>query len=113
MSGNVWVKSGRVMNLFSGSGVTSTGAGSFVYKDSPKASFHATVIGTGTVTAVIDIEYSNDGTYALETKGGTITLSGSTYSSDGLTSDSPWKYVRANVTSISGTNATVQVTMGV
>lgn len=110
---NVWVKSGKVMNLFPGSGVTSTGAGNFVYKDAPKATFQAIVSGTGAVTATVTIEYSNDGVNACSTVGGTITLSGTTSSTDGFTSDAPWKYVRANVTAVSGTGATVQVYMGV
>lgn len=111
---NVWVKSGHVRNLFSGSGVTITGAGSFVYKDSPDATFQATVSGTGVVTATVTIEFSNDGTNVCSTVGGTITLSGTTSDSDGFTTQSaPWKYVRANVTAISGTGATVQVLMGV
>jgi len=94
-------------------GVTVTGAGAFIYKDAPKATFQATVVGTGAVTATVTIEYSNDGTYVCSTVGGTITLSGTTSSTDGFTSDSPWKFVRANVTAISGTGATVTVTMGV
>lgn len=111
---NVWIKSGHVRNLFSGSGVTTTGAGSFLYKDSPDATFQATVSGTGAVTATVTIEYSNDGTNVIGTVGGTITLSGTTSATDGFTSqNAPWKFVRANVTSISGTGATVQVYMGV
>ena len=110
---NVWVKCGHVRNLFSGSGVTTTGAGSFLYKDSPNATFQAIVSGTGAVSATVDIEYSNDGVNALDTVGGTITLSGTTSNTDGFTSTAPWKFVRANVTAISGTNATVQVYMGV
>lgn len=111
---NVWIKCGHVRNLFTGSGVTTTGAGSFLYKDSPDATFQAIVSGTDVVTATVDIEYSNDGVNALDTPGGTITLSGTTSHSDGFTSqNAPWKYVRANVTAVSGTDATVQVYMGV
>jgi hypothetical protein len=45
---------------------------------------------------------------------GTITLSTGTglTASDGFSSTTAWKYARANVTAISGTNATVQVWMG-
>jgi hypothetical protein len=110
---NVWVKSGKVMNLYADPGKQTTGASSLVYKDSPYATFQAVVTGTGAVTATVTIEYSNDGTNVLSTVGGTITLSGTTTASDGFTSTSPWKYVRANVTAISGTGATVQVYMGV
>lgn len=111
MGQNVWVKSGFARNLFPGTGTTSTGAGNLVYKDSPKATFQATVTGTGAVSATVTIEYSNDGVYVCDTVGGTISLSGTTSNTDGFTSDAPWKYVRANVTALSGTNATVQVTM--
>lgn len=113
MGQNVWVKSGHVRNLFSGDGVIVTGAGSFLYKDSPYSTFQATVSGTGAVSATVTIEYSNDGTNVCSTVAGTIALSGTTSNTDGFTSTAPWKYVRANVTAISGTDATVQVYMGV
>lgn len=110
---NVWLKSGKVYNLL-GDGVLVTGAGNAVYKDSPHATFQATVVGTGAVTATVDIEVSNDGTYWADTAAGTITLSGTTSHSDGFTTTSaPWKYVRANVTAVTGTGATVTVSMGV
>ena len=108
---NVWVKSGSVRDIMSGA--TSTGAGNAHFKDSPYASFQATVSGTGAVTATVDIEVSNDGTNWCDTAAGTITLSGTTSATDGFTTTSPWKYVRANVTAISGTGATVSVKMGV
>lgn len=111
---NTWLKSGTVRNMFSGSGVTITGAGNAIYKDSPHATFQAVVTGTGAVTATVTIECSNDGATWLSTVAGTITLSGTTSSNDGFTTTAaPWKYVRANVTAISGTSATVQVYMGV
>ena len=112
MSGNVWLKSGKIYNML-GTGVTTTGAGTQIYKDSPYSTFHAVVAGTGTVYATISIEVSNDGTTWCSTPMGTITLSGTTSSADGFTSEAPWKYVRANVTAISGTGATAQVYMGV
>ena len=113
MSNNVWIKSGKVYNLFPDPGVTSTSTGNGVYKDSPFATFQATVIGTGTVTATVQIQCSNDGTNWCSTVLGTITLSGTTSSADGFTTQAPWKFVRAVVTAISGTGATVQVLMGV
>jgi hypothetical protein len=111
--GNVWIKCGAVRNLLTEPGRTTTGTGNFVYKDSPLACFQGVVSGTGAVTATINIEYSNDGINACSTVAGTISLSGTTVSSDGFTSEAPWKFVRANVTAISGTGATVQVYMGV
>ncbi len=113
MSGrNVWVKSGSTRDIMVDK--TTTGAGSAHFKDSPHATFQATVTGTGAVTATVDIEVSNDGTNWADTAAGTITLSGTTTHSDGFTTtNAPWKYVRANVTAISGTGASVDVVMGV
>ncbi len=109
--GNVNVKSGYVHTIMVGK--TTTGAGDWKYKDSPYAAFQAIVTGTGAVTATVDIEMSNDGVNVVDTAAGTITLSGTTSHSDGFTTNSPWKYVRANVTAISGTNASVEVLMSV
>lgn len=113
MSGNVWVKSGKVMNLFPEPGVTTTVTGGGLYKDSPNATYQAVVSGTGAVTATVVIDVSNDNANWLDTVMGTITLSGTTSDSDGFTTNAPWKYVRARVTAISGTGATVQVYTGV
>lgn len=43
---------------------------------------------------------------------GTITLTGTTEASDGFATASAWKWTEANVSAISGTNATVQVFQG-
>lgn len=110
---NVRIASGRVYNLLDEAGVTSTTTGAAKYKDSPYSTYQATVVGTGAVTATVVIDCSNDGTYWCSTPLGTITLSGTTSSSDGFTTVAPWKFVRARVTAISGTGATVTVTEGV
>lgn len=113
MSSNVWVKSGRVYNLYTEPGTTGTTTSLTVYKDSPFSTFQGTVSGTGAVTATIVVEGSNDGTNWVATALGTITLSGTTSATDGFTTTAPWKYVRARVTAITGTGATAQVYMGV
>jgi len=110
---NVRVKSGGTQAML-GSGVTSTSTGAWIYKDSPDATYFASVTGTGAVTATVVIEVSNDGTNAASTVMGTITLSGTTTAADGFTSQgAPWKWVRARVTAVTGTGATVQTTQGV
>lgn len=97
-------------------GKTTTGAGAWFAKKSPHASFQATVTGTGVVTATVTVEVSNGpdaSPVALETVAGTITLTGTTSSSDGLvTENASWKFVRLKVTAISGTGATVTGLMG-
>ena len=117
---NVWVKSGKVHNLTPAAGITTAAptAGTPVYKDSPYAAIQGIVTGTGSVGATIAIQVSNeDATWAGTNSNwitiGTITLSGTTTATDGFTTVAPWKYLRANVTAISGTNATVTVLMGV
>jgi len=107
MSTNVFVKSGRVTDVLSGA--TTTVTGDWQFKDAPQASFQATVSGTGAVAATVVFDVSNDGIYAVETALGTVTLTGTTSSSDGFTTDAPWKFIRARVTAISGTGAVVNV----
>ncbi len=91
-----------------------------LYKESPWSTFQATITGTGAVSATINIYGSNDdATYAgiasnwTKTALGTISLSGTTTTSDGFAYVGPWKYVQAVVSSISGTGATVTINMGV
>ena len=100
--------------MFPEPGVLAITDGLRVYKDSPNTTFQGVVTGTGAVGATIVIEASNDGATWVATPLGTITLSGTTSSSDGFTtSNAPWKYVRARVTAISGTGAVAQVYYGV
>lgn len=127
MGSNVWIKSGTVRNGFSdlsatggANGTTSNATGAWLYKDSPEATFQADVIGTGAVAATITIQFSNDVNpltgvgNPLATAAGVITLTGTSPQSDGFTTTSaPWKWWRAVVSGISGTNATVQVYHGV
>jgi hypothetical protein len=112
---NVWVKSGRVFNLLNNdTPITGNTTGGWIYKDSPISSFQGIVTGSGTVAAIITIQVSNDGVNAVNTSAGVISLSGTAPQSDGfITSNAPWKYVRAVVTGASGTITGIQVWMGV
>jgi len=118
---DVKIKSGEQPRYFAFSGVnstTATGASSPIYKESPWSTFQAIVTGTGTVGATVVMQGSNEdatynGTNSNWVTINTFTLSGTTTATDGYTSVSTWRYVRANVTAISGTSATVQVIMGV
>lgn len=119
---DVFLKSGEQPRYFAFSGVnsaTTTVASSPVFKESPYSTFQAIVTGSGTVSGAVDIQGSNEpatyeGTKANWVTIGTITLSGATTTStSGLTSITTWRYVRANITSIAGTNATIEVIMGV
>ena len=75
-------------------------------------SIQATVAGTGALTASIIIEVSNDNRGWVSNAVSNINLSGTTVASQGLLLKAPWAYIRARVTSISGTGASVTVTAG-
>ncbi len=91
------------------SAVIATGAGASVEPHASKRVFQAkgdTSAGAGAAT--ITVEGSNDNTSWVTL--GTIALTlGTTETNDGFASDAPWKYVRGNVTAISGTNAKVSL----
>jgi hypothetical protein len=118
---DMFLKSGEQPRYFAFSGVnstTSTLASSPIYKESPYGTFQAIVTGTGAVTATVAVQVSNEaatfnGTKANWITMGTITLSGTTTATDGFTTVCPWRYVRVNVTSITGTGATAEIIMGV
>lgn len=65
--------------------------------------------GSGAVSVAVEV--SNDNTNWIVM--GTISLTlGTTNATDGFVSIANWTYVRGNVTSISGTGATVSLFMG-
>lgn len=118
---DVRLKSGEQTRYMAFSGVTSTtttGTSSAIYKESPYSAFQAIINGTGTVSATVVIQATNEdatanGTNANWISIGTISLSGTTNATDGFTTLAPWRWVRCNVSAISGTSAAVQVLMGV
>lgn len=98
-------------------GATATGAG-LVYQTQGKPStfqaYGSTSSGAG--SAIIQIQVSNDSSLNANTwlVLGTITLTlGTTITTDGFASIAPWQFIRANVTTLSGTGASVDVWMGV
>lgn len=92
---------------------TTTGALTAITPLGPKRTFHgygSTTAGSGAST--IDVEVSNDGTNWIVFDTLSLTL-GTTVTSDSSVIVDPWKYVRGNVKTISGTNAKVSLIMGV
>lgn len=76
--------------------------------DSTRA-FKARVVGTGAVTATVEI-YGSDKETTDETDAvliGTITLNATNVDVDGFASDAPWPWVFAKLSSLTGTGATV------
>lgn len=117
---DVFIKSGEQPRYFAFSGVnsaTTAVASAPIYKESPFTTFQAIITGTGTVTATVAIQVSNqadtfNGVKANWITMSTITLSGTTTATDGFSTICPWKFVRANITAITGTSATVEIIMG-
>ena len=62
----------------------------------PKVAFQAVESGSGSVTATVTIEVSNDAVNPGATVACTITLSGTAVQADGCTTDMGWGFVRAN-----------------
>lgn len=91
---------------------TATGAGTSYRSPAASKTYQAygrTSAGTG--TAVISIEGSNDGTRWNTVTTTTLSLTSATLAvSAGMTSDDRYGYARANVTTLSGSTATVSVT---
>lgn len=94
---------------------TTTGAGGVIERAGGQSSiFGYGTTASGSGSATVAIEVSNDATYWKTS--GTLTLTlATTVTTDTNTDthliDAAWKYVRANVLSISGTGAAVTVTM--
>jgi hypothetical protein len=102
------------------SGAIATGAGSTYEVErrisgNQKRVFQATgTTSAGAGAATIVVEVSLTGTTNEWITLGTITLTlGTTVTTDGFAMDAAWTYVRGNVTAISGTDATVNLYMGV
>lgn len=91
---------------------TATGAGQTHEVWGHERSFHLTgSTSAGAGAASVKVQVSNDGTNFIDL----VTLSlvlGTSVVSDGFYSATPWRYVRGNVSSISGTNAAVTLTVG-
>lgn len=105
----------KIGTLISGAIATGPGATAGPAQAGEKT-FQAVVTGTGTVSATIVIEVSNDPITqgwitSTGTPLGTITLTGTTTATDGFATQAAWAYYRANVTAISGTGAAVTVTV--
>ena len=109
VSGSFSVAAGSLAATIILNAATATGAGSSTLLSGSTHTFQAVLSNTTTPTATVSIEVSNDNTSWSNL--GTIILSGA--SDTGTVSKIvSWLYVRANVTAISGTSASVTVTMG-
>ena len=70
-------------------------------------SVQVVIAGTGTVSVTATIQVSNNGTNWIDATA--LNLSGTTTDTDGATLASGWKWMRVNLSSITGTGATATV----
>lgn len=89
---------------------TTTGVGTTREAPGPGATVQAVVTGTGALTATVVIQVSNNSTNWLDL--GTLSLSGNDAATQGLALNAHWVYIRGNISALTGTGATVNVTMG-
>lgn len=97
--------------------VIATGSGSAVKPATPWRTFQAygaTSAGSGAATIIIEVSNIESPTSDADwITAGTITLTlGTTRTTDGFVMFAGWRNVRARVSAISGTNATVSVYLG-
>ena len=93
-------------------GVIGTGAGTAKEPLGLKRTFQLTgFTSAGAGACSVNVEVSNDGTNFITLGNVGLTL-GTSVTSDGFTSDAPWRYVRGNVVSISGTDGECTLTIG-
>lgn len=91
--------------------VTSTGAGSAFQPWTVLKTFQIHgLTSSGTGASVIDIEGSNDDSEYVVLATANLVLS-TTRVNESFVSEGPWRYIRANIISISGTGAAVTVNM--
>lgn len=119
---SVRISSGELPRYFRfASGTNSTtanGNSDAIYKESPYSAIQAIITGTGSVSATVTMQVSNENETGQGLKSNwitlaTISLSGTTTATDGFATIATWRYIRAVVSSISGTGATIEVLMGV
>lgn len=92
--------------------VIATGASEAVRTHCEKKTYqvnHNTSSGSGAAT--VKVQVSNDNSLWIDLATFTLTLS-ATPNAEGATSDAVWKWTRFNVTSISGTDATISAYIG-
>ena len=91
--------------------VIATGVGPAVQPMASSMAIAVTgAVSASTGAATVDIQVSNDGTNYMVIDTATLTL-GTATTGDSVVLTAPWKYVRANVTAISGTNATLNASL--
>ena len=103
----------KAVTLLSAATTTRTGDPLDTNGRNADRTYQASIVGTaGAQTATVIIEGSNEGPNGNFLTIATFSLSGTSSDSLGFVSQAAWTHVRARMTAISGTGATVTVTTG-
>lgn len=107
---------GTVSSLEGAHPMTTVGTSAWITRLLADVTVQITIAGVGQVDTVVDVQVSNGPAAApipLDTPAAEITLtSASGSASDGFAITNPWRYVRFNVRSLSGTAAAVTGLIG-
>jgi len=103
-------------------GQTTTGVGQIVPEviqatadgnNPPYQTFQAVVTGTGSVSASVTLQGSNDGVNWTNIGSALAVASGTAPQNAAVVTNTTYQYFQANVTALTGTSAACTVTMGV
>lgn len=89
---------------------TSTGASDVFQPWGTRRTVEITVAGTGAVSTTVQVQISNDESNWINLT--TLTVAGTTTATDGAAMDAAWRYMRLNITALSGTGAAVTAIVG-
>jgi hypothetical protein len=102
---------GSKLNLLDNATATVTGNPAYPYAHN--RTFHVVgSVSSGAGSATVIVEVSNDGANWLKLKQFDLTLEDPALNQAGYFTDAPWQQVRGRVSAISGTGATVSLTLG-
>lgn len=79
----------------------------------PTQTFQAVVTGTGSVSATVQLNGSNDGVNWTAIGSGITITSGTSPQNGAQVSNTTYQYYQANITALTGTSASVTTTMAV
>lgn len=89
---------------------TTTGTSEIFQPWGTRRTIEVTVSGTGAVSTTVVVQISNDETNWITLT--TLAVSGTTTATDGAAMDAAWRYMRLNMTALSGTGAAVTAIVG-
>ena len=98
--------------LISGATTAATGETAEIHNNGAPRTVQASIAGTGAQTATVIVEGANEATGTYFETIVTFTLSGNPNDHGGYAFPANWTYLRARITTLTGTGATINVNLG-